>query len=84
MIDKIKSTFTKWIEYFNKCSIGEVYRLQSYEVHYLIDCGAGYMGGNQTIVSVSLDDALSNFKKHDVEKVFCNGKIVYQASWADL
>lgn len=84
MFAKIKNLITSCIEKFNDFTIGEVYKLQTYEVHYLVDCGAGYMGGVDSLVAVSLDDALSKFKKHDIEKVFCDGKLVYKVSWADL
>ena len=60
------------------------FKLGEYEIHYLIDCGAGYMGGVDTVVACSIKDALKNHRQHDVEQVYCEGELVYTASWADL
>lgn len=80
----VKNLFNKWFNDIFVISSFESFKLGTYEVHYLIDCGAGYMGGNSgPITALSINDAVSGFKKHDIEKIYCDGNLVYKASWSD-
>ena len=63
----------------------ECFELAEYRVEYLIDCGAGYMTGiPDPVEEISLQQAMSRYRQHDIEAVYCNDKLVYKASWADI
>lgn len=63
----------------------ECFELATYRVEYLIDCGAGYMTGMpDPVQGISLKEVMSQYRQHDVEAVYCNDKLVYRASWADI
>lgn len=63
----------------------ECFELATYRVEYLIDCGAGYMTGiPDPVEATSLKEVMSHYRQHDIEVVYCNDKVVYKASWADI
>lgn len=87
MLKKLTDLFVWIYEFFYrsyKFATFQHFKFGTYEIHYLIDCGAGYMGGIDEVVACSVKDAIKNHRQHDIELVYCEGKIVYQASWADI
>lgn len=86
MHKKLANIFIWLYEFFNKgyhFATFQHFKFAEYEIHYLVDCGAGYMGGIDKVIAGSLKDAIKNHRQHDIEKVYCDGEIVYAASWAD-
>lgn len=80
MLKKIFDKFSHWM----KIDSVEQFKIQSYTVYYLDDCGAGYMGYyDGPFEAASLQDAIKNYESYDIEKVYCDGELVYKASWSD-
>ena len=57
----------------------------TYDIHYLVDCGAGYMGGKCSVDALSIEHAIetSGIKKYDIECIYFREQLVWKASWSD-
>lgn len=87
MPKKLTDIFIWIYEFFHsnlKFATFQHFEFAEYEIHYLVDCGAGYMGGIDKLIATSVEDVIKNYRQNDIEKVYCDGKLVYRASWADL